>query len=89
MSTYDADPSNGAAMRAMFPDADIMPTLVPYDVTDMQSTQSRFGNKNPFTSFEILDLQQVSLAAKTGEGKKRETCNTWHAHAILGIFMSY
>ena len=28
-----------------------------------------------------LDLQQVSLAATTGEEQKaRETCNTWHAH---------
>ena len=28
-----------------------------------------------------VDLLQVSLAEKTGEGKTaRETCNTWHAH---------
>ena len=38
-----------------------------------------------FCSSFMLDLQQVSLAAVTGEGKKvRETCNTW-----LVIFMSY
>ena len=29
----------------------------------------------------LVDLQQVSLAAKMGEGQKaRETRNTWHAH---------
>ena len=29
---------------------------------------------------KMLELLQVSLAEKTGEGKARETCNTWHAH---------
>ena len=33
----------------------------------------------------LVDLQQVSLAAKTGEGKKaRETCNTWQPWSLAG-----
>ena len=36
------------------------------------------GNDLKSPSNYSVDLQQVSLAAKTGEGKKaRETCNTW------------
>ena len=32
-----------------------------------------------------MDLQQVSLAAKMGEGKKaRETCNTWQSGSLAG-----
>ena len=33
----------------------------------------------------MLDLLQVSLAAKTGEGiKARETCNTWQPGSLAG-----
>ena len=33
----------------------------------------------------ILDLLQVSLAAKTGEGiKARETCKTWQPGSLAG-----
>ena len=33
-----------------------------------------------------LDLLQVSLAAKTGEGiKARETCNTWQPGSLAGL----
>ena len=32
-----------------------------------------------------MDLLQVSLAAKTGEGiKARETCNTWQPGSLAG-----
>ena len=32
-----------------------------------------------------MDLLQVSLAAKTGEGiKARETCNTWQPRSLAG-----
>ena len=32
-----------------------------------------------------MDLLQVSLAAKTGEGiKARETCNTWQPESLAG-----
>ena len=34
---------------------------------------------------ELLDLLQVSLAAKKGEGiKVRETCNTWQPGSLAG-----
>ena len=34
---------------------------------------------------ELLDLLQVSLAAKTGEDMKaRETCNTWYPGSLAG-----
>ena len=33
----------------------------------------------------MVDRQQVSLEAKTGEGKKaRETCNTWQPVSLAG-----
>ena len=33
----------------------------------------------------LLDLLQVSLAGKTGEGiKARETCNTWQRGSLAG-----
>ena len=39
-----------------------------------------------FSDFSMwLDLLQVSLLAKTGEGlKARETCNTWYPRSLAG-----
>ena len=46
----------------------------------LEELATMFGGFLQDSSFS-MELQQVSLAAKTGERKKaRETCNTWHAH---------
>ena len=51
----------------------------------LRSTVSAPGIELPYrrnvVSPDIMDLLQVSLVEKAGEGQKaRETCNTWHAH---------
>ena len=44
-----------------------------------------FPDLQNFSTTLVLDLLQVSLAAKTGEGiKARETCNTWQSGSLAG-----
>ena len=49
------------------------------------STFTLEGSSSDSKKEENLDLLQVCLAARTGEGiKARETCNTWQPRSLAG-----